>query len=92
MDVIEAKRRIELHMMNHHMEESSHYKYLAKALQMAINALGSIDQIRWERDVAVKQLKELGIGFAEQVDGKYLSKEEYEKLLEYKYMYENLCK
>ena len=25
-------------------------------------------------------------------DGKYLSKKEYEELLEYKYMYENLCK
>lgn len=28
------------------------------------------EQIRWERDVAIDQLKQLGIGFGEKVDGK----------------------
>ena len=50
------------------------------------------DQIKWERDIALQQLEELGLGLGQVVDGKYLSKEEYEQLLEYKYMYEDLCK
>lgn len=53
---------------------------------------GLYDQIKWERDVAFEQLNELGIGFGEKIDGVYLTKEEYEKLLEYRHMYENLCK
>ena len=49
------------------------------------------DQIKWERDIALGQLEELGIGFGQKIDGVYLTKEEHEKLLEYKYMYEDLC-
>lgn len=62
------------------------------ALLMSINALTILDQIRWERDVAIEQLEDIGVGLGRKMDGKYLSKEEYEKLLEYKYMYEDLCK
>ena len=39
-----------------------------EAYDMAINALGSIEQIRWERDVAMKQLEELGIALGEKVN------------------------
>ena len=49
-------------------------------------------QYRWERNVAIDQLEQLGIGFGQKIDGVYLTKEEYEKLLEYKHMYEDLCK
>lgn len=49
------------------------------------------EQYKWERDIAIEQLEELGIAFAQKIDGVYLSKEEHETLLEYKYMYENLC-
>lgn len=62
------------------------------ALLMSINALIVLDQIRWERDVAIEQLEEIGVGLGRKMDGKYLTKEEYEKLLEYKYMYADLCK
>ena len=31
---------------------------------------GLVEQYRWERDVAIDQLKQLGIGFGEKVDGK----------------------
>lgn len=62
------------------------------ALVMAMNALSAIEQIRWERDVAIDQLKEIGIDLGRKMDGKYLTKEEYEELLEYKHMYEDLCK
>lgn len=90
MDTIEAQRRIKTHMISHHMVEEPHCYYITEALQMALTALGAIDQIRWERDIAIEQLEELGIGFGQKIDGVYLTKEEYEKLREYKYMYENL--
>lgn len=52
---------------------------------------GLFEQYKWERDVAISQLEELGIGFGRKIDGVYLTKEEHEKLLEYKHMYEDLC-
>ena len=48
------------------------------------------DQIKWEFNIAIEQLSKLGIGFGEKIDGIYLTKEEYKKLLEYKWMYEEL--
>lgn len=51
---------------------------------------GLFDQYKWERDVAISQLEELGLGFGQKIDGVYLTKEEYEKLIEYKFMYEDL--
>lgn len=50
------------------------------------------EQYKWERDIAIEQLAELGIGFGQKIDGVYLSMEDYENLLEYKHMYEDLCK
>ena len=41
-----------------------------------------LEQYRWERDVALHQLEELGIGFGEKIDGVYLTMEEYEELCE----------
>ena len=35
------------------------------AFDMATNALGAIDQIQWERDLAIKQLHDLGYGLGE---------------------------
>lgn len=37
------------------------------ALALAISALGAIDQYRWERDIAVEQLKELGYELGEKI-------------------------
>jgi hypothetical protein len=53
---------------------------------------GLFEQYKWERDVAIEQLNELGLGFGQKIDGRYLTREEYNKLFEYKHMYENLCK
>lgn len=64
----------------------------ANAVDIAFGSLIVLDQIRWERDIAIKQLNELGISFGEKTDGKYITNKEYEQLLEYKYMYEELCK
>ena len=38
---------------------------LTEALDMAIRALSAIEQVRWERDVAIQQLTELGYGLGE---------------------------
>lgn len=91
MDKIEAIQRIRTHMIVHHMEESPHCQYITEALKMALNALGAIDQIRWERDIAIEQLRDLGIGFGQKIDGYYLTEEEYKELFEYRLMYEKLC-
>ena len=64
----------------------------ATAVDKAFSALIALDQIRWERDIAIEQLEELGLSLGQKIDGVYLSKEEYEKLIEYKHMYEDLCK
>ena len=39
-----------------------------EAMNVAISALGTIEQVRWERDVAVSQLNELGLGLGQKVD------------------------
>ena len=64
----------------------------AKAVEIAFNALGAIGQIMWERDMAIEQLQDIGLGFGCKTDGVYLSKQEYEELLEYKFMYEDLMR
>ena len=38
------------------------------ALGLAINALGAIEQYKWERDIAVEQLRELGLEFGQKTD------------------------
>lgn len=49
------------------------------------------DQYKWERDVAISQLEDLGIGFGQEIDGYYLTSEEYKEMFEYRLMYEDLC-
>ena len=92
MDIKHAMLRIKDHMEVHHMAESPRCKYITEALQMALNIMGAFEQVAWERYIAMEQLEELGIGFGAKIDGIYLTKEEYDKLLEYKRMYEDLCK
>lgn len=54
---------------------------------------GLFEQYKWERDVAISQLEDLGIGFARRTDDIVaIKKEEFNKLLEYKAMYEDLCR
>ena len=43
------------------------FEQLREAVDMAISALGVIDQYRWERDIAVEQLKELGYELGEKI-------------------------
>ena len=71
------------------LKKNSQYA-TANAVEQAFSAMICLGQYVWERDVAVSQLEELGLGLGQKIDGVYLSKEEYETLLEYKYMYEDL--
>ena len=61
----------------------------AQVVDEAFSALVCVEQFKWERDVAIQQLEELGIGFGEKIDGIYLSREEYEELLRYQSIYED---
>lgn len=61
-------------------------------IEEAISALILINQIRWERDVAIEQLADLGLSLGQKIEGYYITEDEYDKLLEYKHMYEDLCK
>ena len=63
----------------------------ARAVEEAFTSLVCLGQYMWERDVAISQLEELGISFGEKVDGVYLTHEQYNELLEYRYRYESLC-
>lgn len=73
------------------LKKNSQYA-TAKAVDLAFSALIVFDQYKWERDVALEQLEDINVGFGKKMDGVYLTKEEHEKLLEYKYMYEDLCR
>lgn len=90
MDIKHAMLRIKDHMEVHHMLESPRCKYITEALQMAINVMGAFEQVAWERNIAIQQLEELGISLGQKIDGVYLTKQEYEELLDYKWMYEKL--
>ena len=38
-----------------------------QAIDHAINCVGAIEQIKWERDIAISQLNELGYQFGEKI-------------------------
>ena len=59
---------------------------------MGASALMALEQYRWEYEIATSQLEQLGIGFAEKIDGVYISQQEYNELSQYKAMYEDLCR
>lgn len=40
------------------------------ALKTAINILGAYNQVKWERDIAIQQLHDLGVEFGEKISKK----------------------
>ena len=40
---------------------------ISQAIDHAINCVGAIEQIKWERDIAIQQLNELGYQFGEKI-------------------------
>lgn len=66
----EAIRRIKDHKRIHFQNEERAIK-ITEALDMAIDALEKQSiyrQIKWERDVAIDQLKEIGLSLGEKAD------------------------
>ena len=61
------------------LEDNGHYA-TANAVKRAFSAWGCVEQYRWERDMAIEMLEELGLSLGQKIDGVYLSREEYEKL------------
>ena len=58
------------------LKKNSQYA-TANAVKIAFNALGCVEQYKWERDVALEMLGEVGLSFGERTDSVYL----YEKML-----------
>lgn len=52
------------------------------AKQMGANALMALGQYRWECEIATSQLKQLGIGFAEKIDGVYISRDKINNIIQ----------
>ena len=55
-----------------------------EAKRIAIEALENAEQIRWERDTAIQQLKDLGYGLGEKprTDGDCIRRQDFDKFLE----------
>lgn len=49
---------------------SKRIRYI-QAIDHAINCVGAIEQIKWERDIAIQQLNELGYEFGEKINHNY---------------------
>ena len=61
------------------LEDNGDYA-TANAVKRAFSAWGCVEQYRWERDMAIEMLDELGLSLGQKIDGIYLSREEYEEL------------
>ena len=64
------KRKYEMHKNNPSPIIREPYKRKVESLDHAINCVGAIEQIKWERDIAIQQLNELGYQFGEKVEKK----------------------
>lgn len=82
MDFKEARWRIEDHMLVHHMKEHPRCEKITEALQLALAVITSYEQVKWERDIAIEQLADLGLSFGQKIDGIYLPMERYRELRE----------
>ena len=79
----EAIKRIKEFGLHHAINDLPHSTLTVEAFEMAIRALenqdrgvvsiGAYEQIKWERDVAISQLQELGYGFGEKIKEKHIN-------------------
>lgn len=65
MTTHEAKKIIQAYCSMHQVEFDFQ---TSEAFSLAICTLGALDQIRWERDIAIQQLNQIGLCFGEKVD------------------------
>lgn len=91
---LEALRNIHAQLDEGYLDISDiHEEEEINMIRHSLNTLVAVEQFRWERDIAVMQLNDLGVGFGESTDNYVcLPKKKYDELLEYKLMYENLCR
>ena len=61
---------------------------LEDAPTLEVVSKGLYDQIKWERDIALEQLADLGLCLGQKIEGYYVTEDEYDNLIEYKHMYE----
>ena len=52
------------------------------AKQMGASALMTLEQYRWEYEIATSQFEQLGIGFAEKIDGVYISRDKINNIIQ----------
>lgn len=64
------------------LEKNSQYA-TARAVEQAFSALVCLGQYKFERDIAISQLNELGISLGQTIDGVYLTKDEHQYIKEY---------
>ena len=58
IEVLERMQEINKQLKNYEV---------VQAIDHAINCVGAIEQIKWERDIAIQQLNELGYQFGEKI-------------------------
>lgn len=68
MDCILAKRILQETIDNMYITESNHVQHAA--MQIAVDALGAYNQVKWERDIAIQQIHDLGVEFRERINKK----------------------
>lgn len=91
-DKLEALRRVQAQLDEGYLNISDiNDEAEIDIIKRSISTLISVEQFRWERDCAIKQLNDLGVCFGENIDNYVcLQKQVYDELIEYKYMYEDL--
>ena len=51
-----------------YLTPSNHVQY--EAMKIAVQALGAYNKVKWERDIAIQQLHDLGVEFGERIGKK----------------------
>lgn len=64
----EAIKYIMAQLEDGYVDLGLHDENEIEVIHQAMNALGTIEQYKWERDVALSQLKEVGLSFGEKTD------------------------
>lgn len=68
-EIISAIKRVKAQLKEGYVDLGAHDEDEIEVVRQAMTALGAIGQYKWERDVAFKQLNELGTQFGLKTDG-----------------------
>ena len=67
MEKMKPKKVIEVLERMQEINKQLENDEVVQAIDHAINCVGAIEQIKWERDIAIQQLNELGYQFGEKI-------------------------